>query len=106
MYLNMPIPAVIGIVSFSLSMLPTNYYQTPVGIIGKFYANSMLALINSRMLLGSEQIQTPSMDISVLRFGTASANLAESAIEAENGDVAVDNIAWVGPSGSSDPKAV
>ena len=101
-----PGPAVIGIVSFSLAMLPKNYYQTPMGIIGKFYANSMLVLINSRMPLGSEETQTPSTVISVLRFATASEYLVDSAIEADKGDVAVDTRAWAGPTGSSEPKAV
>ena len=58
MYLNMLIPAIIGILSFSLAMLPNDYYQTPMVIIGKFYGNSMLVLINSRMLLGSELEET------------------------------------------------
>jgi hypothetical protein len=52
----MLIPAVLGIVSFALAMKPyTFYYQTPMVIIGKVYANSMLVLINSRMLLGPEE---------------------------------------------------
>ena len=34
-------------------------YQAPMGIIGKIYANSMLVLINSQMVLGSEKTQTP-----------------------------------------------
>ena len=65
-------PAVIGIVSFALAMLSNNYYQTPMGIIGKVYANSMLVLINSRMLLGSEE--EPLTIISVIRFDAAPAN--------------------------------
>jgi len=70
MYLNMLIPAVVGIVSFSLAILPTNqyYYQTPMGIIGKFYANSMLFLINSRMLLQVGSGGAPLMIISTMRF--------------------------------------
>ena len=75
MYLNMLIPAVIGMVSFSLALERSGYYyQTPMVIIGKVYANSMLVLINSRMVLGSEQTQTPSRVISVLRFVTTTAN--------------------------------
>ena len=71
-------PAVIGIVSFSLAMLPTTtYYQTPMVIIGKVYANSMLVLINSRMLLGSEVV--PLMIISSIRFDTAPATANDSA---------------------------
>jgi hypothetical protein len=49
--------AVLGIVSFALAMRPyTLYYQTPMVIIGKVYANSMLVLINSWMLLGPEEM--------------------------------------------------
>jgi len=70
-----------------------------MGIIGKVYANSMLVLINSRMVLGSDE--TPSTVISVLRFGTAPTNLADSAIEAGNGDLAADR-AGTGPSGNSE----
>ena len=79
MYLNTPIPAVIGIVSFALAVLPTDvyYYQTPMGIIGKFYANSMLVLINSRMLLGSDEV--PSTIISEMKFGSAPAAANDSA---------------------------
>jgi len=106
----MVISAVVGIVAFSLVIFPrySMYYQVPMGIIGKVYANSMLVLINSRMVLGSEKTQTPSTVISVLRFGTAPANLEDSAIEADNGDVEVDTRACqAGPSGSSaEPEAV
>ena len=77
-----------------------------MGIIGNVYANSMLVLINSRMVLGSEETQAPSMVISVLRFGTAPANPTDSAIEAEDGDIAVDTRAEAGPSGSSESEAV
>ena len=75
MYLNMLIPAVIGIVTFSLAILPSYYYQTPMVIIGKFYANSMLILINSRMLLDSE---VPSKIISAIRFDAALATANDS----------------------------
>jgi hypothetical protein len=81
-------------------------YQVPMVIIGKVYANSMLVLINSRMVLGSEETQTIPTVISVLRFGTAPANLADSAIEADNGDVAVDTRAGAELSGCSEPEAV
>ena len=86
MWLNMFISAVIGIVSFSLAVFPSYsiysvYYQVPMGIIGKVYANSMLVLINSRMELGSAE--TPSAVISVLRFGTTPVNPADSTIEPE-----------------------
>jgi hypothetical protein len=74
--------AVIGIVAFVLAFYPNNsiYYAAPMNIIGRVYANSMLVLINSRMVLGSEETQTPSKVISVLRFGTAPTNLVDSAI--------------------------
>ncbi|KIM49808.1 hypothetical protein M413DRAFT_21946 [Hebeloma cylindrosporum] len=78
--------AVIGIVCFSLAILPGNpyYYQVPMGIIGKVYANSMLVLINSRMLLAS--VDAPSTIISAARFGTAPANDKDSVLEVDRGD--------------------
>jgi len=108
MWLNMFISAVVGIVSFVLSAFPRGslYYQVPMGIIGKIYANSMLVLINSRMVLGSEDTQTQSRVISVLRFGTAPVNSEDSAAVADKGDVAVDTRAGERPSGSSEPEAV
>jgi hypothetical protein len=110
MWLTIFISAVIGIVSFSLAISPGNYnliyYQVPVCIIGKVYANSMLVLINSRMVLGSKETQTPSTVISVLRFGTALVNPTNNAIEVDNGDLAVDAKARVGLLGSSEPEAV
>jgi hypothetical protein len=93
MQLNIFISAVIGIVSFLLVALfphSSTYYKVPMGIIGKVYATSMLVLINSRMLLGSEETQTLSTVASILRFGTIPANPTDSAIEAEKGDLAVD----------------
>ncbi|KAF5318152.1 hypothetical protein D9619_012089 [Psilocybe cf. subviscida] len=49
----------VGIVCFSLAILPNSpyYYQVAMGILGKIYANSMLVLINSRMILGSNEDQ-------------------------------------------------
>ena len=75
------------------------YCQVPMCIIGKVYANSMLVLINSRMVLSSEDTQTQPTVISVLRFGAAPANSEDSAIDADNGDVAValDTRAGAGP---------
>jgi len=72
-------------------------------VIGKIYANSMLVLINSRMVLGSEE--TPSTIMSVLKFATAPANEEDIAIEAHsNGDLVIDSIEGkTGPSGSSEP---
>jgi hypothetical protein len=77
------IPAVVGIMCFALLTSETrlgdpDYYTFPMGIIGKVYANSMLALINSRMLLGSEE--TPSTIISALRFASTPANNKDSTI--------------------------
>ena len=103
MWLNMFISAIIGIVSFSLIFTRdnTSYYQAPMGIIGKVYANSMLVLVNSRMVLGSEETQTPSTVISVLRFCTTP---TDSTIEADNGNVGVDTKAAAGLSKSSEPE--
>jgi hypothetical protein len=105
MWLNMFISAVIAIVSFALALSPnrSTYYEVPMGIIGKVYANSMLVLINSRMVLGSEETPTPSRVISALKFGTAPANPTDSAID---GDVAVYTRAGAAPSESSEPEAV
>src|SRR5258708_52109 len=99
MWLNMFISAIIGIVSFSLTISPgySTYYQVPMGIIGKVYANSMLVLINSRMVLGSEETQKPLTAISVLRFGTAPVNPTDNVMETDNGDLAVDTGAGTGP---------
>ena len=73
-----------------------------MGIIGKVYANSMLVLINSRMVLGSEE--TPSTIVSVVRFATEQANDKDIAVEAHNGDLAVDIIeVQTGHSRSSGP---
>jgi hypothetical protein len=88
MWLNIFISAVIGIISFLLATLSprsSRYFQVPMEIIGKVYANSMLVLINSRMVLGSAE--TPSTVISVLRFGTTPTNPADSIIEGGNGDL-------------------
>jgi hypothetical protein len=107
MRLNMFILAVIGIVSFTLAILPAGswYFEVPTCIIGKVYASSMLVLINSRMVLGSEKTQAPSTVISVLRFGTAPANPEDSAIESDNGNIAVDTRAGAGTLASSEPEA-
>ena len=110
MWLTMFISAIIGIASFILAISPGDYnqtyYQVPVCIIGKVYANSMLVLINSRMVLGSGEIQTPSRVTSVLRFDMPPANPKDSAIEADNGGLAVDTRAGAGPLESSEPEAV
>jgi hypothetical protein len=75
-----------------------------MGIIEKVYSNSMLVLINSRMVLGSEETPTSSKVISILRFGTAPANPTDGAID---GDVAVYTRAGgAAPSGSSEPEPV
>jgi hypothetical protein len=107
-WLNAFISAIIGIISFSLAVLRSDelYFEVPIGIIGKVYANSMLVLINSRMVLGSEETQTPSRVISVVRFGMAPANPQDSAIEADDVGVAVDTRAGAAPSGISEPEAV
>jgi hypothetical protein len=59
------------------------------------------------MVLGSEETPTPSMVISVLRFGTAPTNHKNSVIEADNGDlVAVDTKAGAVPSENLEPEAI
>jgi hypothetical protein len=97
------IPALIEILCFALAMLPgNNYHRVPSSIIGKVYANSMLVLLNSRMVLGSEE--TPSTFISALRFGTVPANAKNIVIEAHNVDLAVDSTDMeMGPSRSTEP---
>jgi len=91
--------AMIGIVCFTLAFLPgdqNSYYQVPMFIIGHVYANSMLVLINGRIILGSEE--TPRMAMSVLKFGTApcaSDKYSSSSIDTQNGDLAVDTeVRW------------
>ena len=60
-----------------------------MGTIGKVYANSMLVLINSRMLLNSGETQ--STIISAAKFGTAPANDSDTVLEvAHRGDLSVD----------------
>ena len=59
-----------------------------MGIIGKVYANSMLVLINSRMLLISEEMRLTI--ISAAKFGTAPANDVDSGTEGRRGDFSVD----------------
>ena len=72
-------------------------------VIGKIYANSMLVLINSRMVLGSEE--TPSTVMSVLRFAAAPTNDENISIEAHNnGDLVIDSTEGkTGLSGSIEP---
>ena len=71
-------------------MLPNTYYQVPMGVIGKIYANSMLVLINSRMLLRSEE--TPSTIISAARFAMTPAN------DKDRGGISVYSESSMGPS--------
>jgi len=75
-WLNTLIPAVIAIVSCSLAVFPgaSTYYEVPMGIIGKVYVNSMLVLLNSRMVLGSEETKKGSTVISVMKFSRALGN--------------------------------
>ena len=106
---DMFISAVVGIVCFSLTISEPKladpyYYKFPMGIIGKIYANSMLALINSRMLLGSEE--TPSTIISAFKFATVPANNKDVMIHTDNIDVAVSTEALAGPLRGSHPEGV
>jgi hypothetical protein len=59
-----------------------------MGIIGKVYANSMLVLINSRILFTSEE--TRLTIISAAKFGTAPANDIDGVTEVHRGDFLVD----------------
>jgi len=47
--------AVIALLNFILALLPNRptYYMTTAGMLGKLYSNSMLAVFNSRMRMGS-----------------------------------------------------
>ena len=103
------ISAVIGIVSLSLAMSQKSmgnsyYYKFPMGIMGKFYANSMLALINSRMLLGSKE--TPLTIISTVNFAVIPTNNKDRMIHAHNGDVAVGTKVMAEPLRGSHPEGV
>ena len=102
MWLSMFFPAVIGIVGCFLAVFPRSpgYSQVLLSIIGKVYANSMLVLVNSRMVLVTEE--TRSADVSVMRFHTASTNSNDNATEAHRGGPSVDN-KWAGPSRRSEP---
>jgi hypothetical protein len=73
-----------------------------MGIMGKVYANSMLVLINTRMLLGSEE--TPVTIISVARFAAEPANHEDYGIEAHEDLSVVDPTEQTGPSRSSEPE--
>jgi hypothetical protein len=71
-------------------------------VTGKIYANSMLVLINSRMVLGSEEM--PSTIMSVLRFAAAPTKDENFTTEEHNRDPAVNSTeVKTGPSGSSEP---
>lgn len=98
--------AVIGVASFSLAMLPgaTYYYQFPIGIIGTIYGNSMLVLINSGMLISSEEI--PLTIISAFKFATVPDDKKINVIHANNGDVTLDTTTLAGPLESSHLGAV
>ena len=102
----MSIPAVVGIVCFALANLPgtPDYYQFPMGIIGKVYANSMLVLINSRMPLGSEE--TPSTIVSEFKCATVPPSNEDSAIHAHNGNAALDTEVLARPLRGSHPGGV
>ena len=59
-----------------------------MGIIGKVYANSMLVLNNSRILLGSNEKE--STIISGLRFGASPISDTDSITEAHHSALSVD----------------
>ena len=72
-----------------------------MGTMGKIYANSMLVLINSRMVFGSED--TPSTIISVMRFAAAPDTHKDIAIEAHNEDLVDSTAVQTRQSRSSEP---
>ena len=88
-------------------MLPgePSYYELPMGIIGKVYTNSMLVLINSRMLLLSSE-GTPSTKMSALKFATVPDNKKDSAIHTHDGDSTLDTEVVAGLFQDSHPEGV
>ena len=74
---------------FAFVIAPGNpyYYQVPMCIIGKVYANSMLVLINSRMLLGSSEEEP----VTELRFETPPTGDKENITEVHHGALSVDS---------------
>jgi hypothetical protein len=85
-------------------MLPNMYFQVPMCVIGKIYANSMLVLINSRMVLYSEGMSLTI--ISAARFAMSPANDTGGFIAAHRGDITVYSEERMGPSGRSETEAV
>jgi len=78
-----------------------------MGAIGKIYASSMLVLLNSRMILGSEEAS--STTVSVLKFGTMVPNDKEGSRAREShtsGEFSVNTEEWAGASRSSATGAV
>ena len=72
-----------------------------MGIIGKVYANSMLVLNNSRMLLGSDE-EEPEMALSEVVFGAPPINDKDNVAEAHHGVLSVDSDEMTRPSRGSD----
>jgi hypothetical protein len=85
-------PAVIGIMCFAMASIRSSppYNRVPMGIIGKVYANSMLVLNNSRMLLGSTE-EKPLTIMSGLRFGGPALSGEDDITEAHHGAFSVDS---------------
>lgn len=109
MLLNMFFLAVVGIVCFLLAVLPATpfCYEFPMGAIGKIYASSMLVLLNSRMILGSEE--APPTTVSVLKFGTMVPDDSEGRRARESytsGKFSADTEGWAGASRRSETGAV
>jgi hypothetical protein len=107
MWLNMFLLAVVGIVCFLLAVLPATpfCYEFPMGAVGKIYASSMLVLLNSRMILGSEEAS--STTVSVLKFGTMDNNKGHRASESYiSGSFSADTEEWAGASRRSETGAV
>ena len=108
MWLNVLLPAIVGIVCFLLAAVPATpfCYEFPMGAIGKIYASSMLVLLNSRMTLGSDE--TSSTTISVMKFGMApDGNKGRRATESHtSGELSVYTEEWVESSRRSEAGTV
>jgi hypothetical protein len=61
-----------------------------MGIIGKVYANSMLVLNNSRMLLGSDE-EEPEIVLSEAVFGAPPIGDKDNVTEVHHGALSVDS---------------
>ncbi|KAF8970423.1 hypothetical protein BDZ97DRAFT_1652662, partial [Flammula alnicola] len=77
--------AATAIVSLILAFLPghLSYYDTSVSVLSKLYSNSMMVLLNNRIIIGHKDEDVKHMEISVLRFHPGRRN---SSIHLEDSD--------------------